>query len=125
MISRFSPLASCDDFVRKPFRKEEIYDVLAKHLGVRFLYEEEPALPPSAGLSEPAYVPTAEALAALPAAWLADLKQATTRAGLHLILRLAAQVREDNAALADGLADLARNYEYKKILTLIEQDGGS
>jgi PAS domain S-box-containing protein len=117
-------LEGCDDFVRKPFRKHEIYDMLARHLGVRFLYAEEPSLPPPARPAEPAYVPSADALAALPAGWLADLQQATTRADLHLILRLADQIREYDAALADALAALAHDYEYKKILALIEQAGG-
>ena len=26
--------------MRKPFREEEIFDLLAKHLGVRYIYEE-------------------------------------------------------------------------------------
>jgi CheY-like chemotaxis protein len=114
-------LEGCDDFVRKPFRVDEIYAMLAKHLGVRFLYAEEPAPTPPAGPGEPAY---ALSLAALPADWLADLQQATVRADLNLILRLADQVREQDAALAEHLADLARNYEYKQILTLIEGAGG-
>jgi PAS domain S-box-containing protein len=117
-------LEGCDDFVRKPFRKDEIYDMLAKHLGVGFLYDEEPAPPPSARPAEPAYMPSTEALAALPAGWLADLQQATTRGDLPLILHLADQIRDYDAALADGLADLAQNYKYRKILTLIEQAGG-
>jgi len=114
-------LEGCDDFVRKPFRKEEITAMLAKHLGVRFLYEDEPALALSARPEEAAY---ALSLAAMPADWLADLQQATITADLHLILRLAEQIREQDATLADCLADLARNYEYKQILTLIQQAGG-
>ena len=35
----------CDDFLRKPYRAEEVLDILAKHLGVRFVYE---ALAPEA-----------------------------------------------------------------------------
>ena len=31
----------CDDFVRKPFRAEELFEMLTKHLGVRFIYEEQ------------------------------------------------------------------------------------
>jgi CheY-like chemotaxis protein len=31
----------CDDFLRKPFREVEIFEMMHKHLGVRFVYEEE------------------------------------------------------------------------------------
>ncbi|MEW6218097.1 MAG: response regulator [Thermodesulfobacteriota bacterium] len=34
--------AGCDDFVRKPFRPEEILGVMERQLGVRFIYEEVP-----------------------------------------------------------------------------------
>ena len=30
----------CDDFVRKPFRAEELFAMLTKHLGVRFIFED-------------------------------------------------------------------------------------
>jgi signal transduction histidine kinase/CheY-like chemotaxis protein len=121
-------LEGCDDFVRKPFRKDEIHDMLAKHLGVQFLYEEGPAPWAPAGLAEAAapaaYALSPEALADLPATWVADVQQATTKADLHLILSLIDQIRGQNAALADALAELAQNYEYRKILALIEQSGG-
>jgi CheY-like chemotaxis protein len=94
-------LEGCDDFVRKPFRKDEIYDMLVKYLGVRFLYEEEPTLLAPA---EAAYAPSVEALSILPADWLTDLQQATTKADLNLILSLIDQIREEDPALADGLA---------------------
>jgi hypothetical protein len=98
--------------------------LLAKHLGVCFLYEEAPALAPPAGPAEPAYVPSAEALAALPAGWLADLKEATTKGDLALILSLVNQIRGQDAALADALAELAQSYGYRRILDLIAQSGG-
>ncbi|MDH4138848.1 MAG: response regulator, partial [Anaerolineae bacterium] len=117
----------CDDFVRKPFREDEIFDKLAKHLGVRFVYEEQ--APPATAQPTDAVAPlvdvlTPAALAALPTGWVADLQQATIKADLNLILALIDQIRGQNPALADALADLARDFEYKKILTLIEQAGG-
>ncbi|NIO67895.1 MAG: response regulator, partial [Anaerolineae bacterium] len=121
-------LEGCDDFVRKPFREDEIFDMLAKHLGVRFVYEEELALPAAAQPADAAVsladVLTPAVLTALPAGWVADLQQATIKADLSLILTLIDQIHGENPALADALADLARNFEYKKILTVIEQAGG-
>jgi CheY-like chemotaxis protein len=33
--------AGCNDFVRKPYRVEEIFEVMATHLGIRYTYEGE------------------------------------------------------------------------------------
>lgn len=117
--------AGCDDVVHKPFRKEEIFDRLAKHLGVCFIYEEDPAQPttkPTASIHD---VLTPAALTVLPPEWLAELQQATMKANLNQILALIDQIRERDGALADALADLAQNFEYKKIMKLIEQAGGN
>jgi hypothetical protein len=111
--------------VRKPFRKEEIFNKLAEHLGVSFVYAEESDQPgriPEVVFQD---VFTPAALAALSPGWLAELHQATIKANLDLILALIGQIRPENAALAEALADLAENFEYKKILVLIEQAGGS
>jgi CheY-like chemotaxis protein len=112
----------CDDFVRKPFREDEIFDMLTKHLGVRFVFEEQG--PPAAAPPADTVASLTAALAALPASWVADLRQATIRADLNLILTLSDQIRGESPALADALTDLANGFEYKKILTLIEQAGG-
>jgi CheY-like chemotaxis protein len=121
-------LEGCDDFVRKPFHKNEIYDILAKHLGVRFLYEEAPELPDVTPSTFAGALPddtvTTEKLSSLPASWVADLEQATIKADLHLILTLVDQIRGHDAALADALAVLAQDFEYKKILTLVGRAGG-
>ena len=34
--------SGCDDFVGKPFKREMLLDKLAQHLGVRYVWEEEP-----------------------------------------------------------------------------------
>jgi PAS domain S-box-containing protein len=115
----------CDDFVRKPFRTDEIYDMLGKHLGVQFLFEERPAsVGPAEAVATAACPLSAEALADLPASWVAELEQATTKADLHLILSLINQIRDQDADLADALAEMASNFEYERIRSLIEGAGG-
>jgi len=116
--------AGCDDIVRKPFRKEEIFDKLAKYLEVCFVYDEEPVQPTKTLVAETRDVLTPAALADLPPDWVTELQQSTLKADLNQILALSDQIRGQNVELADALADLAQNFEYKKILSLIEQAGG-
>jgi PAS domain S-box-containing protein len=113
-------LEGCNDFVRKPFRKEVIYDMLHKHLGVCFIYEDKEA---ATAVSDAAAL-SADNLAAQPADWQAELRAATIRADMHGMLALVEQIHEQDAALAHALEDLIRGYQYKRILTVLENAGG-
>ncbi len=61
-----------------------------------------------------------EALAALPAEWVESLKQGARLANFILLSSVIEQIREQNVSLADALAQLAEDFEYKKILTLLQ-----
>lgn len=115
----------CDDFVRKPFREAEIYDILTRHLGVRFIYDlaqgEEPAIPVHVRGPKELHP---SALARSSPTWIAQLKQATIDADRDLILALIEQIRAHDPALAEGLAALANNFDHDQILSLIKQAGG-
>ncbi len=112
----------CDDYVRKPFREEEIFDTLAKHLGVRFVYEE--AAEPIGVTAEAAEgMLTTEALVALPADWVTSLHHAATRLDAELILDLLDQIREKNGPLADALESLVHDFRFDAILTYCTKGG--
>jgi len=121
----------CDGYLRKPFREADLFDALSRRLGVRFVYEEvgdrrrdPPGAPPKEVLTPTAgQLELVEWLAALPADWLADLRQAMVQADWNLILSLIDQIRGQDEALADALSDLANASEYRDILTLIQQAG--
>src|SRR5208283_636227 len=62
--------AGCDEFVRKPFREQEIFDTLARHLRLKFIYEKTPRQETTQ--QAPALALRPEQLGALPAELLHD-----------------------------------------------------
>jgi CheY-like chemotaxis protein len=114
----------CDDYLRKPFKEADIFEILHKHLGIRFVYEESSKVAGSkvAGSRQRAEdVLTPEALAALPAEWLADLKQGAKEVDLELLSSVIEQIRGHDATIADALVRLVEDFEYDEILGLLQQ----
>jgi len=107
----------CDDFLRKPFREEEIFQVMAKHLGVRYIYEdnqEDFSLKP--GIEE---VMTQEAFKALPPQVVNSLAQAIEIADLELVETILKEVETRNGNLAQAIRNCLDNFEYDKVLKFI------
>jgi two-component system sensor histidine kinase ChiS len=124
----------CDDYMRKPFREADLFDALARHLGVRFVYQEvaqdrerRPRIPGEPSQGAPALtagdLELVERMAALSPDWVADLREATILGDLGLILARIERIREQDAALAEALAALAHDFDHDKILALIQQAG--
>ncbi|NEP48196.1 MAG: response regulator [Moorea sp. SIO3C2] len=110
--------AGCDDFVRKPFREEEIFETMAHYLGVRYVYEEETsATLPQRSATEAL---TREALAVMPAEWVAQLYQAANEVNNQQIFQLIEQIPSEHDPVAIALTDLVRNFRCDKIIDLTE-----
>jgi CheY-like chemotaxis protein len=107
--------AGCDDFIRKPYQGTEIFESLAKHLGVCFVYSEEAAAEPEAAVPDPA------ALASLPAALVGELEQVLVRLDAVAIDAVIDRIHWYHADLAAALKTLARAFQYGRILRLIEE----
>jgi signal transduction histidine kinase/ligand-binding sensor domain-containing protein/CheY-like chemotaxis protein len=108
--------AGCDDFLRKPFRSAEIFDIMHKHLGVNYVYEEVTDTAPEAADSL-----TPDALRALPGELLTQMEQAAIGLDIDLMSNLIEQIRQQNEPLANALAQLAHNFQYDRLSDLIEQ----
>ena len=125
----------CNDFVRKPFRAEEIFDKMAEHLGVRYVYAAKsgqwedgetvnnlvshaltPQLhPPSQTLPHSL---TPSDLAAMPMEWVEQLHQAATKVNAKLVLNLIEQIPESHPHLADALTHLVNNFCFEEIVEI-------
>ncbi|MGK3969936.1 ATP-binding protein [Sorangium sp. So ce118] len=117
--------AGCDDFVSKPFRDADIFNLLTKHLGARFEHDDRlAASSPSAPAPAPAArsVDLARAAADLPPSLRKDLRRAATRLDAKAVQAAIEQFRPEDAELAGAVAELARGYRFDSILALSSAD---
>ncbi len=110
----------CDDFVRKPFPEEEIFEKMAKHLGVSYLYEGQQVFS-ATGADRLGEQEQIKALASMPATWLEQLKQASGRVDNKQIFQLLKQIPQQQVHLVSALTDLVNNFRCDKIIDLAKQ----
>ncbi|OAI04926.1 hypothetical protein A1353_12120 [Methylomonas methanica] len=102
--------AGMNDFVRKPYRFNEIYDCLAKHLGVRYVYEGVPE-------QNRQFAPlTPDMLADLPASAREELKNALESLEPERIEKAIGLAAAQDSELRKTLGYLADNFDYPAIL---------
>jgi len=111
--------SGCDDFVLKPFREEIIFEKVAQHLGVCYLYEDRTSTYPSQPVASYLQV-TPEQLAVMPADWIARLHQAARSLDAELMNRIIKQIPESNYSLAIVLSDLINNFRFDRIMELTQ-----
>jgi len=108
--------AGCDDFIRKTYAETEIFDALAKHLGVRFVYAEE-RLPPSAGKA--GFVSVTQ-LEKLPSGLLRGLCDAAVLLDGPRCLALVGSIDADERELRGRLQRMVDNLQYSELIQLLD-----
>jgi signal transduction histidine kinase/DNA-binding NarL/FixJ family response regulator len=110
--------AGCDDFVRKPFQEEVIFEKMAEFLGVRYIYEELN----SETLSESEAIEklTAEALAIMSDEWLAELSEAASLLDDRFIARLLDRIPQENKNLAQAIQKQVDDFDFDRIMNLAQ-----
>jgi signal transduction histidine kinase/CheY-like chemotaxis protein len=108
----------CDDFVRKPFREEVIFNKMAHYLGVRYVYEDIN----SEEISQAVNIEklTAEALAIMSDKWLIELSEAAASINERLITQLLSQIPEEHQALAQAIQKEVDDFNFDRIMNLAQ-----
>ncbi|MCT7984892.1 AAA family ATPase [Laspinema sp. A4] len=114
----------CDDFASKPFREPVIFEKMAEHLGVHYVYEEVRSsdgnnAQPSVQ-SEAAVI--AECLQQMSPEWTTQLHQAARELDDEAIANLTAQIPDSNHALANQITNFVTHLRFDKIIELIESN---
>ena len=118
----------CDAYIRKPFTEIELFEVLSKHLGVRFVYGEALSEPSGfegdltdGSLSEVQRKAITKRLRSLSPELLSDLEEAAIRGSLHRIEATISKISEEDLQLGETLRELAQWYNHEEIISLIHQ----
>jgi signal transduction histidine kinase/CheY-like chemotaxis protein len=111
--------AGCDDFVRKPFQEEVIFDKMAQYLGVRYVYEELNS--DTLSKSEMIAKLTAEALAIMSDEWLNELSEAAALIDKELIAQLLTQIPQENQTLATAIQQQVDNFDFDRLMNLAQE----
>lgn len=104
-------------YLRKPFRPEELFEVLAACIAIRFRYADAEVVPPAA--VDAAHPPVG--LTMLPEALVTAMTQAVADGDMMLLGKLITRVAEVDAATAQGLQALADRYDYARIEEWLRQ----
>ncbi|WP_295391778.1 ATP-binding protein [uncultured Thiodictyon sp.] len=110
----------CDEFACKPFRAEELFAILERRVGLRFM---RASAPPAAALPL-SDEQLAERLAALPAGWRAALREAVNLGDFGRIGTLVTQLGQDDSGLRTVLAQWAYDFDLDAFAALIGRADG-
>jgi CheY-like chemotaxis protein len=106
-----------NDFLRKPYRASEIFDCMALHLGVRYLYGQMA----SGANDAPALLRTGD-LAALPCALYDELEQALISLDPVQIALVVGRISEYDASLGAVLAGFTEKFAFSPILAALKSE---
>ncbi|MBE9174426.1 MASE1 domain-containing protein [Synechocystis salina LEGE 06155] len=108
--------AGCDDFLRKPFRENTIFDALTKHLGVTYVYESAPDRNDDLGDT----VLKPESFLIMSQDWLTQLSHYLLEADTEQVMKLIAEIPASESEFGQNLTKLVRKFEFEKILDLLD-----
>ena len=107
--------SGCDDFVDKPVAENIIFDKIAQHLGVRYVYHTTVAL------TKKRYNLTGDRLQVMSEGWIEQIEQAAASLDTELLTVLFEQIPPEHSDLTAALQKLVDNFDFDKILRAIEQ----
>jgi len=110
--------AGADDFLNKPIRETELFVLLAKHSGVRYVYSDEEGK--SGGHNKPASSLDPDAIRSLSTDLIDPLQQAVSAGDICAIEEAIAEIAHMDPSLAAGLSQLAEIFDYEKLAKLVE-----
>jgi CheY-like chemotaxis protein len=107
--------AGCDDLLRKPFQEEVLFGALARHLSLRYAYDDDGS--PAAGCPEP----DRRRIAMLPRALRDRLRCALEQLDVQAVDGALEEMRAHDPTTTEALAPLAGQFQYARMRALLAE----
>jgi len=104
--------AGADAWIRKPYRDTDLFDAIAKSMGVSFI--EAPAA--NSAETDPPERPLADLLRSLPEDLVAEMRAAAKQARATRLTALAERVSQHSVQAGAAIREMANSFRYKAIL---------
>jgi len=115
--------AGCAEFVRKPFRENDIFRAMQRHLGLEYLYDVAAAeVPPQVDENERERL-AVESIDRLPDDLRSRLSLALLEGDVAAIDAVIAEVSARNVPLAEYMDEYAADYRYAELIDLLDGKG--
>jgi PAS domain S-box-containing protein len=111
--------AGCDDFIRKPFREEEIFEKMAHYLGISYRYETLVSSSTKDRI-KPDLKTASLLLEQMPMEWRSQLHQSATQVDAEQIICLIERIPPEKSTLAVAITDLMHRYRFDRIVELTQ-----
>lgn len=108
----------CDDFVRKPFLTEIIFEKIAKFLEVTYIYETINKCDLKSDIDNEL---KAQDLRVMPSDWLKKLNQAASELNNTAIEKLLTEIPSQHFWLIMQIEEMVKNFEFDHILILTKE----
>ncbi len=109
--------AGCDNFMRKPFREDDILTTLSQQLGVRYIYEEDQPTP----LATSYPVLAGGDLEKLPKNWLQTLQKFLIEGDIAQVNENIKQIQTQDPSLAAAIQKYTDQFDFDPVLKVISQ----
>ena len=111
----------CDDVLYKPFREEQLFRTIERHLQVRYLYDDANQTAGTADAFAQTIEPTfSDLLAVMPPEWIADLYRAASRLNVDRCLFLIQQIPDEYRHPSEALSYAVNNFRFDIVIPLTQ-----
>jgi hypothetical protein len=116
--------AGCAEFVRKPFREAEIFEVMQRQLGLEYLYEGEPGEAPAPMGDEQQAALMAASLPHLPGELRKRLLDALAACDMAEVDAAVQAMAAIDGELSELLVGYTADFRYAELIDLLERKEG-